>query len=233
MALKAVNHSQHTMKKFAIIVAGGTGSRMKGDMPKQFMMLNGKPVIQYSIDAFHDYDESVHIILVIHPNYLDTWEKISDQYGINSVSAIVPGGNTRFGSVKNGLEKILDDGLVAVHDAARPVIDKQFIADLFSDAARFGSAIPGLELTDTVRMIDGDNTKQLDRTLLRAIQTPQVFRVSELKHAYQQPFQPVFTDDASVLQSAGYAVHLSNGKPGNIKITQAHDIALAEVLLRL
>ncbi len=122
---------------------------------------------------------------------------------------------------------------MAVHDAARPVIDKQFIADLFSDAARFGSAIPGLELTDTVQMIDGDNTKQLDRTLLRAIQTPQVFRVSELKHAYQQPFQPVFTDDASVLQSAGYAVHLSNGKPGNIKITQAHDIALAEVLLRL
>ena len=233
MALKAINHNEHSMKKYAIIVAGGTGSRMKGDMPKQFMMLNGKPVIQYSIDAFHDYDESVHIILVIHPNYIDTWEKISDQYGINSVSAIVPGGNTRFGSVKNGFEKILDDGFVAVHDAARPVIDKQFIADLFSDAARFGSAIPSLELTDTVRMIDGDNTKQLDRTLLRAIQTPQVFRVSELKHAYQQPFQPVFTDDASVLQSAGYAVHLSNGKPGNIKITQAHDIALAEVLLRL
>jgi len=221
------------MNKYAIIVAGGTGSRMKGDIPKQFMLLHGKPVIQYSIEAFHDYDASMKTILVIHPGFIGLWEKLCSEYTLNIETLIVAGGQTRFESVKNGLDLIMDDGFVAVHDAARPVIDKQFIADLFSDAARFGSAIPGLEPTDTMRMIDGDHSHQLDRTLLRAIQTPQVFRISELKHAYQQPYQPVFTDDASVLQSAGYTVHLSNGKPGNIKITQSHDIALAEVLLKL
>jgi len=221
------------MKKYAIIVAGGTGSRMKGDIPKQFMLLHGKPVIQYSIEAFHGYDASLKIILVIHPNYFGLWEKLCSVYPLNIETLIVAGGQTRFESVKNGLDLIMDDGFVAVHDAARPVIDKHFIADLFSDAARFGSAIPGLEPTDTMRMIDGDHSHQLDRTLLRTIQTPQVFRISELKHAYQQPYKPIFTDDASVLQSTGYAVHLSNGKPGNIKITQAHDIALAEVLLKL
>jgi 2-C-methyl-D-erythritol 4-phosphate cytidylyltransferase len=220
------------MKKYAIIVAGGTGSRMKGDVPKQFMLLLGKPVVQYSIEAFHTYDPSIQIVLVIHPDYLLFWEKQCHEFHISVPFRVVKGGETRFDSVKNGLDTIDDeDGFVAVHDAARPVINTDFIDSIFTEAAIHGSAMPGIPLNDTIRVIEGDASRQLDRTFLRAMQTPQVFKISELKRAYSQPYLPVFTDDASVMQSAGFPLHLSEGRPGNIKITHASDIALAEVLL--
>ncbi len=220
------------MKKYAIIVAGGTGTRMQGDVPKQFMLLNGKLIIQYSMEAFYAFDPSIQIIIVVHPDFTAQWQQLCLEYKIAIQHKVVEGGKTRFDSVKNGLEFIDDDGLVAVHDAARPNIDADFIAYNFSEAEIYGSAVPGIVLNDTIRMINGDSTQQLDRTFLRAIQTPQVFKVSELKRAYKQPFQPIFTDDASVLEAAGFLLHLTEGRPGNIKITNPSDIALAEVLLR-
>ncbi|MFN8135475.1 MAG: 2-C-methyl-D-erythritol 4-phosphate cytidylyltransferase [Bacteroidales bacterium] len=221
------------MKKYAIIVAGGTGSRMKGDIPKQFMLLKGKLVIQYSLEAFYHCDPAVILIIAIHPDYVNFWDRLCQEHKIDIPHQVARGGKTRFDSVKNGLSLIGDDGLVAVHDAARPVIDAAFILELYLTAEKQGSAIPAVHLTDTIRAIEGDSSRQLDRSFLRAIQTPQVFRVSELKRAFEQPFQPLFTDDASVMQSAGFKVHLTEGKPGNIKITHQKDIALAEVLMKL
>jgi 2-C-methyl-D-erythritol 4-phosphate cytidylyltransferase len=219
------------MKKYAIIVAGGTGSRMQGEVPKQFMLLCGKAVIFYSIEAFIKYDPVIQIILVIHPDYIELWEKLVTEFNISSPYQLAIGGKTRFDSVKNGLKLIDSEGFVAIHDAARPVIDQDFLHQIFSVAEQTGSAVPGIALDDTIRRIDGDTSHQLDRTFLRAIQTPQIFRVSELQRAYEQLYQPIFTDDASVMQSAGFAVQLADGRPGNIKITHYQDIALAEALL--
>jgi 2-C-methyl-D-erythritol 4-phosphate cytidylyltransferase len=220
------------MKNYAIIVAGGTGSRMKGEVPKQFLLLNGKPVILFSIESFYAFDPSIEIILVIHPDYLVFWEQLARELKIIIPFRVVAGGETRFNSVKNGLNAIKEEGLVAVHDAARPVINAEFIANLFSAASTYGSALPVVPVTDTIRIIDGDTSHQQDRTFLRAIQTPQVFRVSELQRAYTQPYEPNFTDDGSVMESAGFPVHLAEGRLGNIKITHLEDIALAEVLIK-
>jgi 2-C-methyl-D-erythritol 4-phosphate cytidylyltransferase len=220
------------MKKYAIIVAGGTGIRMKGEVPKQFMLLNGKPVILHSIEAFYTYDPSIQIILVVHTDYITSWEQLAREYKIVIPLQVVTGGKTRFDSVKNGLKLIKDEGLVAIHDAARPVINADFIGSLFFAATANGSAIPVVPLTDTIRTIDGDTSHQQDRTFLRAVQTPQVFKVSGLQRAYAQPYQPNFTDDGSVMEAAGFPIHLSEGRPGNIKITHSQDIAVAEVLIK-
>ncbi len=220
------------MKKYAIIVAGGTGTRMKDEVPKQFILLNGKPVILYSIEAFYLYDPSVQIVLVIHPDYLSLWKQFIREFNITIPFEVVEGGKTRFDSVKNGLKFIEDDGFVAVHDAARPVINGYFLKNLFSAASSYGSAIPVVPVTDTIRIIDGETSHQQDRTFLRAIQTPQVFKVSELQRAYMQPYEPNFTDDGSVMESAGFPVHLAEGRRGNIKITHVEDLALAEVLIK-
>jgi 2-C-methyl-D-erythritol 4-phosphate cytidylyltransferase len=220
------------MKKYVIIVAGGTGTRMKGDVPKQFMLLNEKPIILYSIEAFYSFDPSIQIILVIHPDFRTYWEKLCIEFKISIPHMVVKGGKTRFDSVKNAINIVENDGFVAIHDAARPAISADFIGHLFSEAGTYGSALPVVALNDTIRMIDGDTSHQLDRTFLRAVQTPQVFKISELKRAYTQSYQAVFTDDASVMEAAGFPLHLTEGKPGNIKITHNHDIALAEVLLK-
>ena len=219
------------LKKYAIIVAGGTGTRMQGNVLKQFMVLNGKLIIQYSIEAFYAFDPSILIIIVIHPDFTVQWQQLCLKYKIAIPHIVAEGGKTRFDSVNNGLKVIDEDGFVAVHDAARPLIKTEFIEYLFTEAETHGSAIPGLTLTDTIRLIDGDTSRHLDRTFLRAIQTPQVFKVSELKRAYEQPFQQIFTDDASVLEAAGFPLHLTDGRPENIKITNPPDIALAEALL--
>jgi 2-C-methyl-D-erythritol 4-phosphate cytidylyltransferase len=219
------------MNKYAIIVAGGTGTRMQGEVPKQFMLLKGKPVILHSIEAFQAFDPSIQIILVIHPDYMEYWEQMCLEYKISIPLILAPGGKTRFGSVNNGLKLIKNDGFVAIHDAARPVINAAFVGKLFSDASVHGSAIPAIPLNDTIREIDGDASHQADRTFLRAIQTPQVYKVSELQRAYSQPYQTIFTDDGSVMETAGFTLHLTEGIQGNIKITHVQDIALAEVLI--
>jgi 2-C-methyl-D-erythritol 4-phosphate cytidylyltransferase len=220
------------MNKYAIIVAGGTGTRMQGEVPKQFLLLNGKPVIMHSVEAFRVYDPLIEIILVIHPDYMVYWNKLCLEFNISVPFVLAKGGKTRFESVNNGLQLINEDGLVAIHDAARPVIHAGFVSNLFSAAATYGSAIPAVPLNDTIRVVDGDTSHQADRTFLRAIQTPQVFKVSEIKRAYTQPYQHTFTDDGSVMDAAGFQVNLAEGFQENIKITHMQDIAVAEVLIK-
>jgi len=219
------------MKKYVIIVAGGTGTRMQGDIPKQFMLLCGKPVILHSIEAFLQYDATMLVILVIHIDYLAYWEQLCTEFNISLLFKVVLGGETRFESVKNGLTLVEEEGLVAVHDAARPLVSADFIESIFAEAEANGSAMPGIILNDTIRFIVGDTSHQLDRTFIRAMQTPQVYKASELKRAYEQPYQPLFTDDASVMQSAGFPLHLTGGRPDNIKITHPQDIVVAEALM--
>lgn len=206
---------------------------MKGEVPKQFLLLKGRPVILYSMEAFYACNSSIRIILVLHADYLNYWNHVCEEFKISIPHRIVSGGETRFDSVKSGLNTIMEDGLVAVHDAARPVISAEFIRNLFAIAEKFGSAMPGIALNDTIRIIEGDSSRQLDRTFLRAMQTPQVFKTAELKHAYIQPFQPFFTDDASVMQAAGFPLHLMAGSALNIKITNPGDLEVAEVLLKV
>lgn len=221
------------MNKYAIIVAGGSGARMQAEAPKQFMLLNKKPVILYSIEAFYNYSSEIKLILVLHPDYIRIWDKICVDLRVNIPHHVVLGGSTRFQSVKNGLSAIDSEGLVAIHDAARPLINTSFVEKLFVEAEKFGSSIPGIAVNDTIRQFDGEASFQLDRSRLRAMQTPQVFKISELQTAYRQTYTELFTDDASVMQAAGMPLHFSDGLPANIKITFLQDITIAEALKSL
>ena len=216
-----------------IIVAGGSGSRMQSDRPKQFLELCGKPILMHTISAFTDFCEGVLPIVVIPPSQRDNWLKLCDIHGFFQPHEIVEGGETRFQSVKNGLMILPDNGLVAIHDGVRPLVSKLTITECFKEASIYGCAIPTISVPDSVREVNGLNNRTLDRSKLCLIQTPQVFDIKNLKKAYQQPYSPSFTDDASVYESAGYAIRLTKGNEENIKITTPNDLIVAEALMRI
>jgi 2-C-methyl-D-erythritol 4-phosphate cytidylyltransferase len=220
------------MKKYAVIVAGGTGSRMQGDVPKQFLALGGIPVILYSLRAFHAADPQISVIVVMHPGFRALWESICTEYKVAIPFEIAEGGETRFHSVKNGLALATGEGLVAVHDAARPVITPGMITALFETAEKYGSAIPAVPVHETVRSLAGGRIHLVDRTQLRVIQTPQVFDLAALRSAYETDYRDSFTDDAAVFEASGRDITLADGDPGNIKITTPADLAMAEYLVR-
>lgn len=219
------------MNKYAIIVAGGTGSRIGSERPKQFLLLKGLPILMYSLRAFHRYDSSIKLLISLHPDYLDTWKTLCLQHGFNLDHQVIAGGDTRYQSVKNALLTLPESGLIAVHDAARPLVTVDLIERSFHEAARFSSSVPGIPVNETVRQIINDKVILIDRTSLRIIQTPQVFEASVLHHAYKQEFDTTFTDDASLLEAMGIQPHLTEGDPRNIKITIPSDIRVAEALL--
>lgn len=221
------------MKKFAIIVAGGSGSRMKSDVPKQFLLLGGKPVLYHTLKAFATV-EDVSILLVLPETQISAWEKIVEKYKIAYPHQIVTGGSSRFHSVKNGLAEIENShGLIAVHDGVRPLITPSLISHCYEEASVFGSAITTLPLKDSIRKIQRDGSSiQVDREGFRMVQTPQVFRADMMKKAFDTDYHPHFTDCASVVEHAGFHVHLVEGDYKNIKITTPEDLAVAEALLR-
>ena len=219
-----------------IIVAGGAGSRMKSDIPKQFIELSGKPILIHSIMAFAEFYEGSMPIVVLCPSQLEIWTHLCKLHNFKQAHRIVAGGKTRFHSVKNGLEAITDckAGLVAVHDAVRPLVSKQTIIKCINDATKYGCAIPAIAVADTVREVFDDNTsKMLNRASLRLIQTPQIFDLQLLKNAYEQQYSASFTDCASVFESAGNSIFLTEGNPENIKITTPYDLAIAEIVSRV
>jgi 2-C-methyl-D-erythritol 4-phosphate cytidylyltransferase len=220
------------MDKYAIIVAGGTGSRLGGEMPKQFMLLAGRPLLMHSIEAFYTYDPLIKIIIALHPEFIENWALLCKKFSCNVPHKIIPGGSTRYQSVKNALSTIHGKGLVAVHDAARPVISIDLISQSFSEAAIHGNAIPGIMVNETIRSIENGKIRLVDRSLLRVIQTPQTFDIDVLKKAYEQSYQPGFTDDASLLEAIGLQIHLIPGDQRNIKITLPGDIEIAELFIQ-
>ena len=232
-----VTNAKQTMKTIAIIVAGGSGTRFGAQMPKQFLELAGKPILVRTILAFEEAlsGGNYEIIVTLPADQMDLWRELCERHGFAVPHRVVAGGETRWHSVKNALDSIGDpDGVdvIAVHDGVRPLVSAELIERVFGMARHDGSAIPVVLLNDSVRQVDDDGESHaLDRSSLRAVQTPQAFAARLLMEAYQQPYQKTFTDDASVVEAAGHQVALVMGDPRNLKITRPMDLALAEYLL--
>lgn len=221
-----------TMNRHVIIVAGGKGLRMGADVPKQFIPIGGLPVLMRTIDAFRSGDAAADIILVLPESQFDYWRALCQEYRFDVECRLVAGGRTRFHSVQNGLALVSDDGLVAVHDGVRPFVSAELINSCFDEAEHAGAAIPVTDVVETLRHKDANGASSVvPRGDYCLVQTPQVFRTDILKQAYRQDYSEAFTDDASVVEAAGYAVALVGGCRDNIKITTPSDLAIAEALL--
>ena len=219
------------MKAYAVIVAGGKGLRMGGDVPKQFLPIGGKPVLMHTIEAFRKALDGVTIVLVLPAEQHDYWQKLCKDYGFHSPELIAKGGETRFHSVKNGLALLPDDleAVVGVHDGVRPFVSKETIRRCFAAASEGKAVVPVVPVVETVRQIlpDGKSVTR-PRDEYRLVQTPQTFPLTLLKEAYQQPFSETFTDDASVVEALGKDIVMIEGNRENIKITTPSDLRIAE-----
>jgi len=218
--------------EYALIVAGGKGTRIRSALPKQFIELNGKPILLHTIEAFIKYSPTLSIILVLPEEDFKIWEAICKKFNFNKPIILQKGGETRFQSVKNGLDKIQDEGLVAIHDGVRPLVSADLIGASFRLAAVHGSAVAAVRLKESIRITDQDNTKAVDRSKFRIIQTPQTFNLQLIKKAYQLKEDPSLTDDASVAEKSGHAISLFEGSYENIKITTKEDLVFAEALMK-
>lgn len=211
------------MKKYAIIVAGGIGTRMKSEVPKQFLHVDGMPIIVRSIQQFLNYNTGISIVVVLPEAHVRQWEDIKLKYFPEEQFALAIGGSTRTASVISGLA-LVDDGLVAIHDAVRPFVTVDTITASFDSAEKNGSGVAVVPLKDSIREMDGETSLARDRSNYVLVQTPQTFNVSTLKEAYEQVGQAPFSDDASVFEAAGNKVHLIDGGYENIKITTPEDL---------
>jgi 2-C-methyl-D-erythritol 4-phosphate cytidylyltransferase len=218
-------------KEFALIVAGGKGTRIKSKLPKQFIELKGLPILMHTINAFYRYSETITIILVLPEDDFETWEALCRKHHFNKPLILQKGGESRFQSVRNGLTRITEEGLVAIHDGVRPLVSADIIGASFRLAAVHESAVAAVRLKESIRMTDQDNTKAMDRSRFRLIQTPQTFKVSLIQQAYEIKEDPSLTDDASVAERAGHVISLFEGSYENIKITTPEDLRIAEALL--
>jgi 2-C-methyl-D-erythritol 4-phosphate cytidylyltransferase len=221
------------VRYYAIIVAGGTGSRMNADLPKQFMLLKGKPVLMHTITAFYHSDVKPEIILVLNSAYHHYWDNLCEQHEFRIPCIVVDNGEQRFHSVKNALSHISAPGIIAVHDAVRPMIANDLITKTFRLAEELRAVVPVVTSRDSVRKREGSATVALNREDVLLVQTPQVFQSEILQEAYRQPYQTAFTDDASVVEHHGVTVHTTEGFYTNIKITYPEDLLIAEVYLTI
>lgn len=216
----------------AIIVAGGKGERMNADIPKQFIEIQEKPILMYTLEVFHQFDESMLLILVLPAVQIDFWNDLCKKNNFNLKHKIVTGGKTRFDSVKNGLNEVNAPALVAIHDGVRPLVSIETIKLCFDSAKKFNAAIPVVGLVDSIRQITEDGSQSVDRNTYKLVQTPQVFDAELLKKAYEQDFSPLFTDDASVVEAMGVSVQVVEGNRENIKITTGVDLEMAKIFLK-
>jgi len=214
-----------------IVVAGGSGTRMGGTVPKQYLDLKGKAVILHTIDRFFRYDPEIRIVVVVAENHRKYWNEIASSSEVARQCEVVTGGETRHESVMNGLRLIPEGYIVGIHDAVRPLVSLETIERCYLAAMETGSGVPVVEMDESVRMISPGGSEHLDRARLRRVQTPQVFRSEEIRKAYLRAFDPGFTDDASVYESLYGKLTLVDGNPENIKITQPSDLALASLIL--
>ena len=226
------------MKKYAIIVAGGEGNRAGGVVPKQFQLVGGIPMLWWSVRAFHAEDASTEIILVLHPGFFDEWDTLYDELPEADKKIkyrIVCGGRSRLESVQNGLMSVEDEGdvYVAVHDAARPLVDRELIERGWEAAVREKAAVPVVDMTDSIRRLDEEGSVAVPRKDYVKVQTPQVFEASLLKQAYSCELNANMTDDASVVEAYGHKISLFEGNQDNMKVTNPMDIEIASLIIGL
>jgi len=220
------------MKKFVIIVAGGSGRRMGSEIPKQFLELCGKPILVHTIQVFYDFDPECELILVLPEAQQEYWKELCLKHSFTLPHRIVSGGENRFNSVQNGLKLIDEEGIVFIHDGVRPLVSRQTIEKCYRLAQKNGNAIPVLPMNESLRKSEGKDSISVDRTLYFSVQTPQTFQINLIQIAYQQSFDTSFTDDASVAEKAGFPVFMVEGNRENIKITNPTDLIVAEAFLQ-
>ena len=218
--------------EYAIIVAGGKGTRIKSALPKQFLPLCGKPILIHTLEAFYAYSPSIRIVLVLPEDDFETWEKLCREHAYQRPYLLQKGGDSRFQSVRNGLDLLSGDGLVAIHDGVRPLVSEDIIGASFRIAAVHHSAVAAVRLKESIRLTDKDTTRAVDRSMYRLIQTPQTFDLAMIKSAYNTREDSELTDDASVAERAGVKISLFEGSYENIKITTPEDLIVAEALMR-
>lgn len=220
------------LTEYALIVAGGKGTRIPGKTPKQFVVLNGLPVLMHTLNAFYHYSPSLHVVLVLPEEDFALWQSLCKQYDFDKPVTLQAGGKTRFQSVKLGLNTIDGDGLVAIHDGVRPLVTPEMITASFKMAKQFGTAVASVSLKESIRETTPAGTSALDRTRYRLIQTPQTFLLDLIRKAYELPEDQTLTDDASIAERAGNNIFLFEGSYQNLKITTPEDLLLAEALLK-
>lgn len=219
------------MKKYVIIVAGGKGLRMGGDLPKQFLPIGGKPVLMHTLEVFRKYDATLQIILVLPREQQHFWKQLCEKHHFAVEHTVADGGETRFHSVKSGLALVQSPGLVGVHDGVRPFVSIEVIRSCYDLAEQHKAVIPVIDVVETVRHLTDAGSETVNRNDYKLVQTPQVFDVELLQKAYAQEFTPFFTDDASVVEAMGVPVHLAKGNRENIKITTPFDLKVGSALL--
>ncbi|HEX5654909.1 MAG TPA: 2-C-methyl-D-erythritol 4-phosphate cytidylyltransferase [Chitinophagaceae bacterium] len=219
------------MKKYAVIVAGGTGSRMGGNLPKQFMLLKNKPVLYYTLKVFLETFKDLQVILVLPVEYTDMGQEIIDAYFDKDRIRITAGGDTRFQSVKNGLALVEEESMIFVHDGVRCLTSPALLQRCYQTALETGTAIPVIACKDSVRLLREEGSDAIDRNKILLVQTPQVFHSKILLPAYSIDYKDKFTDEATVVEAYGMKLSLVDGEEDNIKITRPFDLVIAEQLL--
>jgi 2-C-methyl-D-erythritol 4-phosphate cytidylyltransferase len=222
----------YVMKKFVIIVAGGSGNRMGSEIPKQFLELCGKPILQHTIQLFYDFDPGCSLILVLPEAQQLFWKSLCMKHSFALPHQVVTGGENRFNSVRNGLKLIDGEGIVLIHDGVRPLVSHQTIERCCRMTEKNGNAIPVLSINESLRKQKASGSESVDRTLYLSVQTPQTFHSEQILKAFEQDFDQEFTDDASVAEKAGFPIFMVEGNRENIKITTPEDLIIAEAFLR-
>jgi len=217
------------MQKSVIIVAGGSGKRMGGKIPKQFIELVKRPVLMRTIDKFYEYDSKLEIVVVLPLDLIRIWEKACMEYNFKIVHKVAIGGESRYHSVKSGLFAVTPGSLTAIHDVVRPLVSIDTIKTCFKIAEEKGNAVPAIQPVESVRALTGTGNRVIQREDVQLIQTPQVFIWEQLENAYEQDFTTEFTDDASVVETYGFRINLVEGNRENIKITTPTDMKFAEL----
>ncbi|MCB9182700.1 MAG: 2-C-methyl-D-erythritol 4-phosphate cytidylyltransferase [Flavobacteriales bacterium] len=219
------------MHRSTIIVAGGSGKRLGGPVPKQFQAVKGRPLLMWTIEAFHRFDPELALIVVLPKEHFDIWRALCLGHRFFIEHEVVAGGEQRWHSVKAGLEKVEGNGLVAVHDGVRPLVSAKLIERCFAAADEKAAAIPVVPVVPSIRETTAEGSRALDRSKLLAVQTPQCFHSDLLRKAFEQPYDAAFTDEAALVERMGVKVALVEGEENNIKVTTAMDMRLVELVL--
>lgn len=219
-------------KYHLIVVAGGSGTRMGATIPKQFMLLKGRPILAHTLESFARWRADLNVVVVLPEAHLDHWQNLIKEHGVTIPHRAVAGGTSRFASVQNGLQAVgRVDGVIGVHDGVRPLVTSDVMERCFKAALEKGGAVPVLPVVDSLRKLSEQGSSVVDRGAFRRVQTPQCFEAALLLEAYQQAVQTHFTDSASVVEALGHAVKLVDGEEPNLKITTPVDLAVAEAIL--